>query len=281
MKIIAYHGGNLDDGIHEGHLYFTDDIETAKLYGGENNPNYKLYKCELTFENPLELNDEEYDEYMQQMNDWEQPIRDGYDSIISTETGFATYYVALNPIKQVKILNVLDPLKEDFNDNFWKWFKNSKVVDKQGNPLIVYHGTDAEFNIFNKSGGFTGHYFTDNKENAKYFSEYGFHPENSRIMACYLKIENPYKIYADGKTWQELQQAYNLGRQIKNAKNSSEYDGVIIYNIVEGSKGNLPIANDYIVFNANQIKSVDNKGKWSNSDNIYEALNKELENLLN
>lgn len=23
------------------------------------------------------------------------------------------------------------------NDNFWKWFGNSKVVDKNGNPLIV------------------------------------------------------------------------------------------------------------------------------------------------
>jgi len=25
--------------------------------------------------------------------------------------------------------------------NFWKWFGNSKVVDNQGRPLVVYHGS--------------------------------------------------------------------------------------------------------------------------------------------
>jgi hypothetical protein len=34
------------------------------------------------------------------------------------------------------------------NDNFWKWFGNSKVVDNNGNPQIFYHGTDAYFNEF-------------------------------------------------------------------------------------------------------------------------------------
>ena len=31
--------------------------------------------------------------------------------------------------------------KEKFNDNFWKWFGDSKVVDDAGNPLVVYHGS--------------------------------------------------------------------------------------------------------------------------------------------
>ena len=28
--------------------------------------------------------------------------------------------------------------------NFWRWFGDSKVVDDQGRPLVVYHGTDAK-----------------------------------------------------------------------------------------------------------------------------------------
>ena len=163
----------------------------------------------------------------------------------------------------------------ELNDNFWKWFAGSKVVDDSGNPLVVYHGTDANFSVFNKPYGFTGNYFTDSKENAKYFSEYGFHPENAKIMPCYLKIENPFKIHAKGKTWKELQQG-GLGKQIKSIANDKHYDGVIIYDIIEGDLSNLPVANDYIVFNPNQIKSINNKGTWSDLNNIYETLNKEI-----
>ena len=31
---------------------------------------------------------------------------------------------------------------------FWSWFGNSKVKDKQGRPLVVFHGTDSDFSKF-------------------------------------------------------------------------------------------------------------------------------------
>ena len=37
------------------------------------------------------------------------------------------------------------------SDNFKRWFGNSKVVDENGNPLVVYHGSNANFTIFDKS----------------------------------------------------------------------------------------------------------------------------------
>ena len=36
------------------------------------------------------------------------------------------------------------------NPNFKWWFADSKVVDDNGEPLVVYHGTNADFNIFDK-----------------------------------------------------------------------------------------------------------------------------------
>lgn len=39
-------------------------------------------------------------------------------------------------------------LFEELNDNFWKWFGNSKTVDKNGNPLVFYHGTRQTFDKF-------------------------------------------------------------------------------------------------------------------------------------
>ncbi len=42
--------------------------------------------------------------------------------------------------------------------NFNKWFKGSKVVDEQGSPIVVYHGTSKNFNAFdpNKRVELTG-----------------------------------------------------------------------------------------------------------------------------
>jgi hypothetical protein len=34
------------------------------------------------------------------------------------------------------------------NPNFVKWFGDSKVVDENGKPLAVYHGTNSEFDTF-------------------------------------------------------------------------------------------------------------------------------------
>jgi hypothetical protein len=34
---------------------------------------------------------------------------------------------------------------------FKAWFNGSKIVDPQGNPLILYHGSHTSFNIFDKS----------------------------------------------------------------------------------------------------------------------------------
>ncbi len=51
--------------------------------------------------------------------------------------------------------------------NFWKWFGNSKVVDDEGRPLVVYHGGNGEKTTFSYGAirGYMGSaYFTDNKK---------------------------------------------------------------------------------------------------------------------
>ena len=42
--------------------------------------------------------------------------------------------------------------KEDITKtkDFKDWFGDSKVVDKEGKPLVVYHGTKKKFDIFDK-----------------------------------------------------------------------------------------------------------------------------------
>lgn len=84
-----------------------------------------------------------------------------------------------------------------------EFFKNSKVVDKDGNLLVVYHGTKSDFTIFDKSKGGEsnsiadiGFWFTTSKQGAERWAENAWWGDNEqgKVMAAYLKIENP-KIY--------------------------------------------------------------------------------------
>ena len=80
---------------------------------------------------------------------------------------------------------------------FKKWFGESKVKDEKGKPLVVYHGTDEDFDVFDKNlrgknFGDTkskkGWFFTETKEMAKSYGE--------KQIPLYLSVKNPLKIDA-------------------------------------------------------------------------------------
>lgn len=154
----------------------------------------------------------------------------------------------------------------NINYNFWKWFGSSKVVDKNGNPLIVYHGTpDRDFTEFDptkpklhrKNEDIGGIYFTTNQMVA------GNYRNDGRIIPVYLKIENPLditqlisKYRKKGMTFMESKQ------KALEFLDKNVHDGVIFM-------GNSSTDPEYIVFQSNQIKSVKNNGDWSFGNNIY------------
>ncbi|MFN9110287.1 MAG: hypothetical protein ACK5XN_09485 [Bacteroidota bacterium] len=55
-------------------------------------------------------------------------------------------------------------------ENFEKWFGDSKAVDGDGNPLTLYHGTDADFDVFQNKSGLPWFYFSDNPNFAEKFA---------------------------------------------------------------------------------------------------------------
>ena len=97
------------------------------------------------------------------------------------------------------------------SENFKNWFgdwennpsKASKVVNEDGTPKIVYHGTTSNFTTFDtqrfntreNSGDYVGEgfFFTDKESTAK---KYG-----SSVMPVYLNLRNPLIINTenDGK----------------------------------------------------------------------------------
>lgn len=87
-----------------------------------------------------------------------------------------------------------------FKDWFGDWendTKNaSKVVDANGEPLVVYHGTSAGgFTIFNTYGSNfglfgQGSYFTDNREVAESYTAKG-KGNNKQVYGVFLNIRHP------------------------------------------------------------------------------------------
>lgn len=78
-------------------------------------------------------------------------------------------------------------------ENFWNWFGDSKVVDADGKPLVVYHGTATQFDKFDpktigRSGSSEGYgfYFTDASSIAR-----GYVREGGNLIEAYLSIQNP------------------------------------------------------------------------------------------
>jgi hypothetical protein len=73
---------------------------------------------------------------------------------------------------------------------FKKWFGKSKVVDENGEPLVVYHGTDKQFTSFDPEKSIGGqHWFTSDKS-AIESGEVGAQGKGI-IMETYLNIEKP------------------------------------------------------------------------------------------
>jgi len=172
-------------------------------------------------------------------------------------------------------------------ENFYKWFGDSKVVDEQGRPLVVYHGTYAEFNNFNKnmvsnySAYSKNFYFTENKQRA---TDYG-----NKILSVYLKSDNLFDVELNLPTREDIEKInkilakdglklegdygfngmYMTGENFLNdlgVMTEQDYD----YLLKEIGYDGIKSKDEFIVFNPNQIKSTSNRGTFDiNEDNIY------------
>ena len=142
---------------------------------------------------------------------------------------------------------------------FKRWFGDSKVVNEDGSPKVLYHGTTNDFNVFkNQDASYikkllgkdtNGLFFFS--DNPKVSNEYARQQAGSNVMPVYLSLKNPL-----------IMEAFK-GKSIKDAlaeakKNGN--DGLIITNYNDvGQKSDM-----YIAFKANQIKSaIGNTGEFN------------------
>jgi hypothetical protein len=161
---------------------------------------------------------------------------------------------------------------------FKRWFGNSKVVDAQGKPLVVYHGTADDFDVFelNAEGASgigakeDGFFFTPDVDLASGFSRLATKKGgtkfdtfgNSNVMPVYLSIKNPKVLQREDvmseKRDQWVHDPAKIRAQIAKARKEG-YDGLLLKDYLEdfNVEGEYYIkrGDQWVAFEPSQIKS--------------------------
>lgn len=147
--------------------------------------------------------------------------------------------------------------------------KDSVVVDAEGNPLPVYHGTNADFVTFRVEG--LGAHFGTKDQALDRLADNAEDADTARILTCYLSIRNPYNIISDLGDWEDMDTleeylaeanegpftaeefaAFKNSVDVRKGLQAKGYDGIVYENAFEGDSGF-----SYIVFDPDQIMVTD------------------------
>ena len=290
----------------DGGFFFTNNKKSASSYG----KNIKEVHLNIVkpliidqfengdfYYNASEIYDMHRADYLQ-----EAKTNDNDGIIIKHKNG--NLYVTFDS-NQVKLTDNLSPtssldirFQRELSPEQNEFFMKSKVRDKNGNLLKMYHGTP--------SGAFTkfksGSYFTSNKEYADKYQNTGASSistnktiDNPKTYEVYLNIEKPFdtRIPEIRKIFEEeYYRKYGMGSPLTERGLPDWLDGIDLQEFIEekgydfdglildeGATGGYGEAVEsrgisYVIFNPNQVKNVDNLTPTSSPD-IRFQLNKE------
>lgn len=246
-------------------------------------------------------------------------IERGYDSVI-VQHGTDNYEVVVFDSNQIKsadpvtyddngeVIPLSERFKSDKTDIRYsdrdsegtelteaqqEYFADSKVRDKHGNLLVMYHGTpNATFTTFR-----SGSYFTEHKWYAERYKEQGASSlsykktaDNPDVYAVYLNIKKPFdtrnpeerRIFEE-----EYYRHYGMGTPLMESglpdwmdggdlqefieEMGYDYDGLILDEGAVGGYGDEVVSRgvSYMIFDPSQVKSVDNKTPTKDKDIRY------------
>lgn len=186
-------------------------------------------------------------------------------------------------------LVVTEPLVRE--RNFRNWFGDSLIKDREGNPIVFYHGTQRDFDRFDPDAGSTSladdtvgtgaMFFTQDRKFADEFAgrmpnyvrdedgEFVLDEDGKRIdeyrgqtMPVYLNVENP-MVYTGGRY-----DAETMKERIEEAK-AEGYDALIMKDFTDyGNPYTMPRyrQNEIIIFDPRKVKSIHNRGTYNPDD---------------
>ena len=171
-----------------------------------------------------------------------------------------------------------------------EFYADSKILDKDGNLLVLYHGTGADFTVFDtKRAGQNydewseygkGIYLTPSTKLAKYYAE-NARGSKTKQMELYANIENPFNVTkAVEFDIDDLAEKYGLtefdvsflkraGYRLTDFLRDHNED-ITAYLTSKGHDGLWDMergkATQVVAYKENQVKNVDNKNPTSDPD---------------
>nr|DAX15263.1 MAG TPA: PolyVal ADP-Ribosyltransferase [Bacteriophage sp.] len=163
-----------------------------------------------------------------------------------------------------------------YSKTFKNWFGDwqqddktnvSKVVDSNGEPLILHHFATATFDTFDSKfnkGKNKGFYFgTMNQAVARNFMEQGYVPY-ARYLDVFINLRNPDLTTFDNRDSNYYKSGDGLIIEV------NEEDAKELASFADALENWKDFTREWVVKNPNQIKSIDNRGTFSTIDNnIY------------
>lgn len=174
-----------------------------------------------------------------------------------------------------------------------EYFKDSKVVDENGNLKVMYHGSpNADFTVFKSGSYFTEHKWYADRYQSQGASSLGYKKtaNNPDTYAVYLDIKKPFDTRNKAERdifYNEYYQQWGTGTDLMESglpdwldgqdlqefleEKGYDYDGLILDEGGTGGYGEEVTSRglSYVVFNPEQVKSVDNQNPTDNPDIRY------------
>lgn len=164
-----------------------------------------------------------------------------------------------------------------YSKSFKEWFGESKVVDKNGEPLVVYHHTNSPINEFSIE---FDNYFSTVKGGTKkaLFFTGTANPKKGTVLDREYKLPVFLKantvIEKTGTKDDLKKQGESFTTTINRA--AEEADIAIFHGIDDNQELNQDI---YVINNPNNVKSIDNQGTFSTQDNNIYLADSNTENI--
>ena len=184
------------------------------------------------------------------------------------DTTSGTKPTTLNGYKDTRLFSILQT-------------NSSKIVDENGEPKVVYHGSGDTFTIFSPQSEWHGNFFSSERSVAESYSptadnvifEERKRPfvdvkfKDGRIERQYYDLGGIYNVYLDinkplvvdckGKNWNDIhfKGIKTTTDHISDYALKQGYDGVIFINLIDGAHRGLESSNSFVAFNSNQVKS--------------------------
>ena len=140
------------------------------------------------------------------------------------------------------------------------------IRDENGDPLVVYHSTDAEFTQFDRARLGENTDLNAGDEAARRMARLGFWFNEkdlreklyqNRVIAAYANVENPYKTTFD-ELWDVLSEISH--EEFVDGLKKHGYDGIVLEDTEFGGKS-------FVMFDPEQIKSAD-PVTYDDADNV-------------